>query len=671
MLVAVIQARLGSIRFPEKVLKKINGLSVIHLLLERLKKSKHIDRIIIAIPRNQNNNKLEKHLRTLKNIRIFRGDEFNVLERYYMAVNEFEDCNILRVTADCPLIDPTIIDKMYEIFNEKKYDYMSNTMKPTFPDGFDVEFFTKRTLTYAYNNVNSNFDKEHVTPFIKRSKEITKLDFFYKKDLSAFRVTIDEEQDFRNIKKICNFFYPNIHFNLEDILQNFSKIKNYMLSKRNKRNEGSSLNKGQKLWKRAKKVIPGGNMLFSKRPEMYLPNGWPAYFNKTKGCNIWDLENKKYYDLSSMSVGTNILGYCNKEIDAEIKKVINLGNISTLNCPEEVYLAEKMIKLHPWADMVRLARTGGEANAISIRIARAHTNKNGLAVCGYHGWHDWYLASYRKKSKSLDKGNLPADGVPNVLSDYIHTFKYNDLESLERILIKKKVGAVKMEVMRNEKPNDNFLSEVRRLSKKFKAILIFDECTSGFREVFGGLHKKYSIEPDLAIFGKALGNGYPITCVIGKRKIMQAVQDTFVSSTFWTERIGPVAALKTLEIMERDKTWKYICKLGAEIEKGWKILAKKHNLEIIITGLDPMKKFEIISSYWMEYKTFITQEMLKKGFLASSTIFVSTEHDSTIISNYLKILDKVFSKISLCENGKNINEFLEYPVCHSDFKRLN
>ena len=670
MLVAIIQARLGSTRFPEKILKEINGISVIHLLLERLKKSKYINNIIMAIPNDFRNNKLEKHIRKIENIKVFRGDEFNVLQRYYMAVRSYKNCNILRITGDCPLIDPYIVDEMYEIFESKKIDYISNTIKPTFPDGLDVELFNKRTLDFTYKNVRLKFDKEHVTPFMKRSKKIVRSDFFYKKDLSSYRITIDEQEDLKNIKKICDYFYPNIYFSLEDILKNLKDIKKYMINKNKFRNEGSVINTGQKLWKRAKKVIPGGNMLFSKRPEMYLPNGWPAYYSKTQGCNIWDLENRKYVDLSSMSVGTNILGYCNKEINKEIKKVISLGNISTLNCPEEVYLAEKMVKLHDWSDMVRFARTGGEANSISIRISRAYTKKNGIAVCGYHGWHDWYLASYRKKTK-FNNANLRSEGVPKILSNYIHTFQYNDVESLEKILKEKEIGIIKMEVMRNQKPEKNFLNDVKKLSKKYNAVLIFDECTSGFREVLGGLHKKYLIEPDLAIFGKALGNGYPITCVIGKKNIMQAVQDTFVSSTFWTERIGPVAALKTLEIMERDKTWLYISNLGLKIEKEWKKLAAKHKLKVVINGLEPMKKFEIVSPQWMAYKTFITQEMLKKGFLAGSTIFVCINHNLDILSNYFKVLDVIFSKIALCENGKNINDLLEYPICHSDFKRLN
>ena len=263
------------------------------------------------------------------------------------------------------------------------------------------------------------------------------------------------------------------------------------------------LNKTQKLWKKAKKIIPGGNMLLSKRPDLYLPNKWPAYYSKTKGCEIWDLDNKKYFDLSLMGVGTNILGYSNPIIDREVKKIVKLGNLSTLNCKEEVYLAEKLIEMHSWSDMVKFARTGGEANAIAIRIARAASGKDNVAFCGYHGWHDWYLATNLRNKKNLNhhllKG-ISTKGVPRNLKNSIFPFKYNDYKSLENLVERKKIGTIFMEVMRNEYPQNNFLQKVRDLSKKKGIVLVFDECTSGFRKNFGGLHLHFNIVPDIAVF---------------------------------------------------------------------------------------------------------------------------------------------------------------------------
>ena len=340
---------------------------------------------------------------------------------------------------------------------------------------------------------------------------------------------------------------------------------------------------GQKLFLKAKKIIPSGNMMISKNPELFLPDGWPTYFKKTKACYVWDLDNKKYTDMSLMGVGTNILGYSNYKVDNAVKKIIKLGNMSTLNCVEEVKLAEKLVEMHPWSQMVKFTRSGGEANAVATRIARASSGKDNIAFCGYHGWHDWYLATNLKSKKNLNSHllkNLNTIGVPNNLKNTIYPFKYNDFETLKEIVERKKIGVICMEVMRNEEPKKNFLQKVRKLATKKGIVLIFDECTSGFRKNFGGLHLEYGVIPDIAIFGKALGNGYAINAVIGKKDVMENAQRSFISSTFWTERIGPAAALATLEEMERVKSWKIINNNGLKIMELWNKLSKTHNIKI-------------------------------------------------------------------------------------------
>ena len=433
--------------------------------------------------------------------------------------------------------------------------------------------------------------------------------------------------------------------------------------------------KGQELWKRATKVIPGGNMLLSKRSEMFLPNYWPSYYSKAKGCKIWDLDDNKFLDLSIMGIGTNILGYCHKEIDSAIKDVISKGNLTTLNCPEEVLLAEKLVALHPWSNMVRFARSGGEANSIAIRIARAATGRDHVAICGYHGWHDWYLATNLQDDSGLEEHLLPGlepNGVPKVLKNTTHPFSFNNIEQVKIISEKYDLAAIKLEVQRNEEPKKGFIEEIRKICTKKGIVLIFDECTSGFREEFGGIHKKFNFEPDMAMFGKSLGNGYAITAVIGKDSVMQAAQSTFISSTFWTERIGPTAALKTLEIMEREKSWEKITQIGKDIKTKWQKLADSLNLKITHTGIPALAGFRFEYKNNMAYKTLITQEMLKRGFLADNRIYVSTEHSEKIIEDYFSNLSEVFKLIKDCEEDKlNINELLLGPVCHSGFKRLN
>tara|TARA_B100000579_G_C22818042_1_gene849014 strand:- start:753 stop:2060 length:1308 start_codon:yes stop_codon:yes gene_type:complete len=435
------------------------------------------------------------------------------------------------------------------------------------------------------------------------------------------------------------------------------------------------MRKGQKLYKKAKKLIPGGTMLLSKRPEMFLPENWPSYFSKAKGCKVWDLDGKELLDMCIMGIGTNSLGYGNSEVDSAVIKAVNMGNMSTLNCPQEVLLAEKLIEMNPWADMVRFARSGGEANSIAIRIARAASGKDNVAICGYHGWHDWYLSVNHNKKNDLSGHLLPGlspSGVPKNLKNSVFPFNYNNYDELLDIVNNNNIGVIKMEVIRNKQPKDNFLQKVRDLATKKNIVLIFDECSSGFRETYGGIFKKYNVEPDMVMFGKTIGNGYALTAVVGKKNVMEAAQNTFISSTFWTERIGPTAALETLKVMNREKSWLKITEIGRKMQEGWLSLASKHNLDISVLGIPAMTSYIFNSKNSLKYKTLITQEMLKKGFLASTIFYACTEHKEQHLNEYLIQLDDIYSTIAKCESEiLDINKLLDGPVCHSGFKRLN
>lgn len=432
---------------------------------------------------------------------------------------------------------------------------------------------------------------------------------------------------------------------------------------------------GQELYNKAKQLIPGGTMLLSKRPEMFLPDQWPSYFSKSKGCNVWDLDGNKLVDMSIMGIGTNALGYGNDEVDAAVIETVKKGNMSTLSCPEEVYLAEKLMEINPWADMVRFARTGGEANAIAIRIARAASEKDNVAICGYHGWHDWYLSANHNGGDDLKAHLLPGlspKGVPKDLKNTVFPFHYNNYEELLDIVEQHNIGVIKMEVMRNFGPEDNFLQKVRALADEKNIVLIFDECSSGFRETYGGIFKKFDVIPDMVMFGKTIGNGYALTAVVGKKSVMEAAQSTFISSTFWTERIGPTAALTTLGIMEREKSWEIITATGVKMQRGWKDLASAHGLDITVSGIPAMTTYGFNYENAAIYKTLITQEMLKKGFLASTNFYACTAHTDTHLKSYFEALDGVYSTISKCESGEvDANTVLNGPVCHTGFKRLN
>lgn len=672
--VAIVQARMGSTRLPNKVMKAIGGIPMIELLLSRLALAKRLDQIVLATSTDDRNLPLVEHVKDLGYVCV-RGSEHDVLQRYLDAATQVDADVLVRITGDCPLVDPVLVDRAIDEFFSQQVEYLTNSSPASFPDGLDIEVFNTGALKRAALESADPFDHEHVTPYLRKPGLFKTGVLTNDEDLSNLRWTVDEPADFEVISEVFQHFAPDRHFSWGQVLDlQRNKPAIFAANHTIQRNEGAVMGTGQKLWKRAKGVIPGGNMLLSKRAEMFLPEQWPAYFSKAKGCEVWDMDGNRYTDMSIMGIGTNILGYGHEEVDAAVRQTVDAGNMSTFNCPEEVYLAEKLIEIHPWADMARLARSGGEANAIAIRIARAASGRDKVAVCGYHGWHDWYLSANLGDGENLAGHLLPGldpKGVPQNLRGTVFPFNYNNYAELEVLVNNHDIGVIKMEVVRNMGPEDNFLHKVRKLATDRGIVLIFDECTSGFRETFGGLHKKYGVEPDMAMFGKALGNGYGITVTIGRRAIMEAAQSTFISSTFWTERIGPTAALKTLEVMERVKSWETITHTGLNIRERWQKLADQHGLNIDHWGLAALTGYTFKSENALAYKTLITQEMLGKGFLAGNSVYVCTEHTPAVLEAYFEALDPIFATIKQCEEGRDVMGLLKGPVCHGGFKRLN
>ena len=326
----------------------------------------------------------------------------------------------------------------------------------------------------------------------------------------------------------------------------------------------------KKLYQKAKKIILGGNMLFSKNPENILPDQWPTYYTKAKKNFIWSA-GKKYTDFMCY-VGQNVLGYSNLLIDKKVINCINNCNITTLNCPEEVELSEQLCSLHPWAQFSKFAKTGGEANAIAVRIARAYKNRDKIAFCGYHGWHDWYLSANLVSKNSLNGhliNGLSPVGVPSQLKNTLIPFKYGDINSLRKIIKNNPdLAAVKMEVARSSLPDVNFLKEVREVTKKNNILLIFDECTTGFRRNLGGMHLLTKVNPDILVLGKTMGNGYPITAVLSNGKLLKKSRNCFISSTFWSDRIGFVAAIQTIKVMKKINSWVHLINAGKHLNSS-------------------------------------------------------------------------------------------------------
>ncbi len=436
------------------------------------------------------------------------------------------------------------------------------------------------------------------------------------------------------------------------------------------------MNNGAKLWNKAINIIPGGNGLLSKRPDRYGKDIWPTYFSKAKGCYIWDLDNNAYIDMAQNGMGTSILGYADDDVNQSVISAINNGINTTLNAPEEVELAERLLELNPSMGGVKFARGGGEAMSLAVRIARTHTKKDKVLFSGYHGWTDWYLATNISSDSNLDEHLMPGlepSGVPLGLSGTAIPFKYNDIDDFKNALDSNKdIGVIVFEGARYSLPSADFLKTIEIESKKRGIVVIVDEITSGLRMSTSGVYSLLNFNPDIVVYGKGLGNGFAISAVVGRKEVMNSAQDTFISSSMWTERVGFVAGLATLNKLSQHNVHQHLIEVGEYIGKGWLELSKKHGLDISITDFKPLITFKL--NYDEDNNAIATlfiQEMLKRGYLASTSVYVTYSHTIDIAKQYLKVVDEVFEIIVDAIANQKILDLLETEIRSDMFKRLN
>ena len=430
-----------------------------------------------------------------------------------------------------------------------------------------------------------------------------------------------------------------------------------------------------KLEKIGEKRIPGFSQLLSKRPDQFSREFWPKYYSKAKGTFIWDLDGKKYLDFSFSGIGANVLGYADADVNRKVKKAIDMGSSSSINCYEEAELAELLCKMHKWADMVRYSRSGGEAVSIAIRIARTYSKKDKVLFCGYHGWSDWYLASNINAGSNLDNHLLPSlksSGIPKGLEGTAIPFNYNNLEEF-KLLFKKNIkdlGCVIMEPVRTVKPDDGFLETISKMCKKNKVPLIFDEISSGFRICPGGSHLKFGVNPDIAVFAKAIGNGFPISAIIGSQEIMSSAQDTFISSTNWTERTGSVAALATIKKFQDNNVHEHIHKMGKKVQNFWKDMDKKYNLQLDVSGLYQLSYMSFKENNDIK-KTFFVEQMLLRGILASTRYYPNFAQNDSHFQHYKKNAEFVFKDIYELskKNDNSLENAIKGSISKPGFKR--
>jgi len=667
-IVAIVQARMGSSRLPQKVLMPLAGKPALYRLVERLKYSKLIDQIVIATTDESQDDSIREFC-TDNNLDCYNGSENDVLDRYYQAAMLYKADIIVRITGDCPVVDPLIVDEVIMGYIEGNFQVYS--LSGEFPDGLDCSVYAFNALKDAWENADLPSEREHVGPYMSNHPEkFARGRLFKFKGLEHHRWTLDEENDYYFLAEIYNRLYQNGKiFYTDEILELLDDQPHLMeINSGITRNEGyikslsedkiimnainqKTANKvGQKLYKKAKHLIPGGTQLLSKRPEQFAPDYWPAYYKKASGVTVTDLDGNTYIDMGIMGIGASILGYSDSDVDKAVHNVIDQGIVSSLNTPVEVELAELLCELHPWAQQVRYARSGGEAMAMAIRIARASSGKDLVAFSGYHGWMDWYLAANLGDKDALDghlMPGLPPAGVPRSLKGTALPFHYNCLEELEAIVEEhpNELGVIVMEPQRGSAPEKGFLEAVKQIAKANDAVLVFDEITTGFRVVTGGIHLTLGVEPDVAVFAKAMANGYAMAAVIGTKKVMEATQKSFISSTNWTEAIGPTAAIATIRKHQQHNVGKYVQDIGRKVKSGWKDSADRTGLILHISGLDSLAHFSVDHPDSLALTTLFIRLMLDRGFLAFHQFKPSFAHTDEHLNKYFCALDNVFKEM--------------------------
>ncbi len=674
--VAIIQARMGSTRFPGKILERVNSISILGILIKSLLKSKSIDELILAIPDGRENFPLLNEAR-IYGIKVFQGSENDVLDRFYNAAKKEDGKIIVRLTGDCPLHDSKIIDQMISQFKNEDIDYLSNVHPPTYPDGLDVEIFSFEALESAWKNAKATYQREHVTPYIWERTDQFKIKNFELdgKNFSHMRWTIDEKKDFLFIQEILNNLGEN-EITFENILKvlekfpklneiNFEYLRNEGFTKSLKEEDLKKFGKSLDLLSQAKKIIPTASQTYSKSSNYFCEGAAPAFLEKGDKGHVWDVDGNEFIDFVC-ALGPVTIGYNNEQINRAIINQLEKGISFSLPTELEIKLSKKLTEIIPSAEMVKFFKNGSDVTTAAVRLARAYTKKEIIAYCGYHGCHDWYVGT--------TDNNL---GVPESTKLMTKRFDYNNIDSLKKIFEenKEEVSAVILEPCQGDGPENNFLEKVKELTHKNNAILIFDEVVSGFRVNLGGAQKLYNVIPDLSCFGKGMGNGVSISVLTGKKEIMKLIDEgVFLSTTFGGETLGLVASLETIKLLENPKNFSYIIDLGNK----WKsevqslINSKKLNEFVKVSGVSPHCGVVFSNSKNLDAKDLFSvyqQTLIDKGILSVGINNFCLEHTEEDINKFISAVNLALDAVKQSVLSGRIDSFLRGKKFSPIFKR--
>ena len=680
MIVALIQARMGSTRFPGKTLADLSGHPMLWHVVHRARMAKLVDKVVVATSDHASDDVIAKFCES-ENIACFRGSEEDVLDRFYQAAKLYGADAVVRVTADCPLIDATVIDKVIGRFQQGDCDYACNILRYTYPDGLDVEVFSFAALECAWKESSNPADREHVTVYLLNRKfRAANVESDLPVSPNEFRWTVDYPSDLEFVRKIYAELSPQGEFGFREILEllkerpdlaatqtNVISNEGYYLSLYEQAKSGPAprrpIAKSQEWFVRSRKSIPGSSQTFSKGPTQFVQGVAPIFLQRGKGSRCWDVDGNEYIDYIQ-GLLPNILGYAHDEVNQAAITQISEGHSFSLPHPLEVQLAERLKQLIPCAEMVRFGKNGSDVTSGAIRAARAFTGRERVACCGYHGWQDWYIGSTTRNA-----------GVPAAVCALTQSFRYNDLSSLEQLLASHpgEFAAVIMEPTNFEKPAPGFLEGVKKLAHKHGALLIFDEICTGFRFGLGGAQKLFGVVPDLAAFGKAMGNGFPISCVLGRSDVMAIFTEIFYSFTFAGEVASMAAALKVLDILEHTDTLARIEANGVTLQDAVNVMSAEAGLKdrVSCIGWPAWTLIQFTRPDGSDdsvLKDLFQQEAIKRGILIHTTHNVSGAHDNADIQQTLESYAEILKTLGSWVSDSNPSRFLEGEPTRPVFK---
>jgi glutamate-1-semialdehyde aminotransferase/spore coat polysaccharide biosynthesis protein SpsF (cytidylyltransferase family) len=677
---ALIQARMGSSRFPGKVLEDLCGRPMLWHVVNRVGRARKLDKVVIATTDGEVDDPIARFC-DKEGVGCFRGSEQDVLDRFYRAAKANAADVVVRITADCPLIDPAVIDKVVARFECGDCDYASNALRYTYPDGLDTEVFSFAALEQAWREARKPSEREHVTPYLRADGFRTvNVESEIPVSPTQFRWTVDHPQDLQFVREVYEAFSANGDFGFQEVFDLLKErpdlatiqaetITNegYYKSLYQQAAAGAApkhpLAESQAWLKRAQKVIPGCAQTFSKGYTQYVQGVAPVFLQRGKGCHVWDVDGNEYIDYVQ-GLLPNILGYANDEVNAAAFAQLNEGHSFSLPHPIEVQLAERLTRLIPCAEMVRFGKNGSDATSGAVRAARAFTGRERVACCGYHGWQDWYIGSTTRHG-----------GVPKAVRELTHPFAYNDLASLEKLFSEHQgeFAAVIMEPVNFTEPAPGFLQGVKELAKKNGALVIFDEICSGFHFGLGGAQKLFGVTPDLACFGKAMGNGFPISCVVGRADVMRIFEEIFYSFTFAGEVASMAAAMKVLDILETTDALARIGSNGRTLQDGVNAMANEAGLaqRVRAIGRPQWSLMKFTDGNGAEsplLKNLFQQEIVKRGVLLLATHNLSAAHDERAIHKTLEVYAEVLKTLASWAEDSNPARFLEGPMSQPVFR---